>query len=168
MLGGAVEPGSPVRTLASYDGSLFAGTGAYDREPKVWRWIGTDWVLLKNFRDGEWYINQDSVWSLASTNGRLYAGLMGQGGSSPIFVYDGKRWNKIKSIPGCQYAKLAVIDNRLWVGTNSGRVFCLEDSDWKEKPIKQPYGILSLAQYNNFVYAGTYGEGRIYRLPYPR
>ena len=166
MLGSAIELGSPVRTLASHNGNLFAGTGAWGKHPKLWQWADSEWKLVKNLRSGEWYLTQDSVWSLASYNSKLYVGLMGQGNSSPIFAYDGTNWTIDKKIPGCNYAKLTLIDNKLWVGTDKGRVFYLGKSGWEEKPIKEPGpdAVMALAQYGEFVYAGTFGDGRIYRL----
>jgi len=47
-VGSAIEPASPARALASFNGSLYAGTGASGNQAKVWRWDGATWVLAKN------------------------------------------------------------------------------------------------------------------------
>jgi len=166
-VGNAIETGTPVRALASYRGCLYAGTGAFMREPKVWQWMGDNWLLIRNFRDDN-IVHPDSVFSLVAHKDFLYAGLAGGGNKSPILAYDGTSWAISHSVSGSQYARLAIVGNRLWVGAHGGQVFyCQDDLTWQWEEIDSisgVAGILDLAQYGDFVYAGTFGYKGIYRL----
>jgi hypothetical protein len=164
-LGDKVELGSPVRALASYNNILFAGTGGPGNQPKVWRWAINRWELVKDLKDGEFALHQDSVFSLVSAYGKLYVGLIGPGNNSPVFAYNGTNWIIARRIYGCQTARLAIIANNLWVGTDTGRVFCFDGLNWEEQDsISRGFGIRDFAQYGEFVYASTIGYGGIYRL----
>lgn len=165
VLGSAIEAGSPVRALTSFNGSLFAGTGASGNQAKVWRWTGSDWTLEKNLTN-DFGLTQDGAASLAAFNGRLYVGLMGSGTTSPIFVYDGASWTISTTISGCSFARLAAINDRLWAGSCSDEAYVFDGSTWELTGYAGQGGILDFAQYGQFTYASTLGNGEVYFLRY--
>jgi murein DD-endopeptidase MepM/ murein hydrolase activator NlpD len=150
-----------VRALASYDGSLYAGTGVWS-EAKVWRWTGATWVLIKNLSSD--FGVYDGVQSLASANGNLYAGLTLSGS---VFVYDGINWSVSISIPGSSCARLAVIGHTLWAGTCGGDVYLLDGGIWTPVGSTGEGYVSDFVQYDGFVYAATCYNGRIYRTTAP-
>lgn len=166
---GKIITGS-VRALASYDGNLYAGSW----QSTVWLWTGVKPKLVKDFNDGQFYIKElDSVWSLETFNNKLYVGLGGSTADT-VFIpaFDGKDWKPVgEEIDSSGYTKLIVIDHNLWMIADRGQVFILEGVDWKKLPtISEPNadGVQALALYNNFLYAGTFTEGRIYCFPYSK
>lgn len=164
---GKIITGS-VRSLASYDGSLYLGSWG----PGVWRWKTDSPEQVKDFKDGQFEIKElDSVWSLEAFNNKLYVGLTGsQADTVLVPAFEGKDWKPVdEEIDSSGYTKLVVIDDRLWMVADRGQVFTLEDTVWKKLPtISEPNadGVQSLALYNDFLYAGTFTEGRIYCISY--
>jgi hypothetical protein len=159
---GAIEPGSPARTLASYNGSLYAGTGASGDQAEVWRWTGSNWELAKNLTS-DFGLVQNGVLSLKTLNGNLYVGLAGPGKPSPIFAYDGSNWSISLSILDCEYSKLAVVGPDLWAATCPGQVYHLQNGAWSAYGNTGQAGVLDLIQFGPYVYAGGFSEGGIYR-----
>lgn len=157
-----------VRSLASYNGSLYLGSWG----PEVWHWTDDEWEPVKDFTDGQFNIKElDSVWSLETFDNKLYVGLGGSTADT-VFIpaFDGKDWKSVgEEVDSSGYTRLVVLDNRLWVVADRGQVFTLEDSGRKELPtISKPKadGVQALALYNDFLFAGTFTEGRIYCIPY--
>jgi len=127
--GGAVDPSSWVSALASYNGSLYAGTGAIGYNPKVYRWTGTTWELVIDFYTQ--FGVRDAVASLRAFDGYLYASLAG---SNPpkIYVFDGSDWSLSASFSGvCGQSNLEIVDGQLWAGTCNGDVYRLGSIEWE-------------------------------------
>ncbi len=66
-----------VRTMAVYNGKLYAGLGITAGESEVWRYNGTGWEFVGgDAQNSSWDNNaSESVHSLVVYNGKLYAGL---------------------------------------------------------------------------------------------
>jgi len=160
-VGGLITPSREAsRSLASYKGSLYTGTGTSGSQAKVWRWNGSLWELNANIAS-LFGINQDGIWSLAANNDFLYAGTAGPNGTSVIPVYDGISWTA--SIPVAGNTRLSVINNQIWAGAGDGKIFW-NNGSWQE------YGIVSnvydFAEYEGYIYAAG-STGRIYRTESP-
>jgi hypothetical protein len=166
-VGSAIEPGNPVRALASHDGSLYAGTGASGNQAKVWRWTGASWTLEKDLT-ADFALSQDGVFSLESFHGKLYAGVTGYSTTSPVFAFDGATWSISLNTPGCSSTRLSVIGDELWAGTYcQGQVYRLQGSSWSPMGATDIAGILDMAQYGPYVYAGTFDGAGIFRTTEP-
>jgi hypothetical protein len=160
-VGSTIEAGSPVRALASYNGSLYAGTGAFGDNARVWRWTGSNWVLEVDFKTG-FGTTKDGVINLATVNGLLFAGTDGPGSTSYVFSFDGTNWAKSFELSGCGSTRLSVIDNILWAGfalpgsaTCYGQVYRLENGTWIDS------GNLGDATQSDFTFFDEY-MGNIY------
>lgn len=160
-VGSTIEAGSPVRALASYNGSLYAGTGAFGDNARVWRWTGSNWVLEVDFKTG-FGTTKDGVINLATVNGLLFAGTDGPGSTSYVFSFDGTNWVKSFELSGCGSTRLSVIDNILWAGfalpgsaTCYGQVYRLENGTWIDS------GNLGDAAQSDFTFFDEY-MGNIY------
>jgi hypothetical protein len=161
-VGSAIEAGIPVHALASYAGSLYAGTGANGYHPKVWKWTGALW---SNYGDlfADFGILQNSVVSLASAYGYLFAGFDGSGSSNPIFRNDGSNWIKNIEINNCTSSYLDVIDGFTLAGTNCNpQAYILEREKYLEMGNTGELAIVEFALYNGSIYAGTIGNGKIF------
>ncbi|MCP4415219.1 MAG: hypothetical protein GY805_01260 [Chloroflexi bacterium] len=162
-LGGTIENGSPVRSLASYNGSLYAGTGGPGDQAKVWRWTGVSWVLAKNLTaDFVAAQDHDGVTSLVALNGNLYIGPIGPSSTTPVVVYDGTTWTISTTINNCGHTELDIIADELWVSGCNGQVYRLDGSLWAAMGNIGGEKVIGLAQYGDFVYANTLNSGRIY------
>ena len=87
---------------------------------------------------GIWTVNynapspHDSINAMAVYQGKVYAG---SGPEAAIYEYDGATWSlNTMLIPGVsQVHKMAVFDNKLYVGTSSGgfgRIFVYDGVTW--------------------------------------
>jgi len=170
-VGSTIEPGSPARALTSYNGSLYAGTGAYGDNARVWRWTGSNWVLEVDFKT-DFGTTHDGIISLATINGMLFAGTAGPDTTGYVFSYNGTNWTKSFELPGCGSTRLSVIGNILWAGfalpgstTCYGQVYRLENGVWIDS------GNLGDAAQSDFtffdeyignIYGATLNNGKIF------
>ena len=163
-VGSPIEPGSPARALASYNGELYAGTGTYGNNPKVWKWTGSAWILAVDLRSN-FGISQDGVLGLAVSDGRLYVGVTGQSSTNPIFVYDGTTWSKSLEVTGCNTSYFSLVDTSIWAGMSCPvQAYQLVDGNWIERGASNDLAMLRFASYGGDIYAGTVGDGLILSL----
>ena len=165
IVGGAPDAGSWASGLASYNGDLYTGTGSIGGEAKLWRWTGSAWTLIKNFRR-DYSLNQDSVSRLAVAHGKLHVSLAGQGSPSPLFTYDGNSVETSLTMNECPFTLVTTINGTVWVGSCGGRVFFNEGSSWMPTGLTGSDRSSDFAEYDGSVYVGTSNEGRIYRTEY--
>ena len=159
--GGPVDPASWVSALASYNGSLYAGTGGGGYHPKVYRWSGAAWELVVDFTV-QFGVSQDTITTLKAVDGLLYASTDGGTPPGAIYVYDGNTWTVSRSIPACRSSRLEVVDHQVWAGTCGGTIYRLNGATWEDQGATGEISTTDLARYNNRIYAATSEEGRIY------
>lgn len=151
------------RTLASFQGDLYLGSGV--QYGKVWKWTGSTWNLVKNLY-ADYGININGVWEIIPFKNKLYVTSAGSVNPSPIYAFDGSTWVLSKSISNTAYSRLALANNKLWAIADRGQVFMTEDGvTWSSMGGAGSGHVYDLAQYGNYVYAATEdgGIGRIYR-----
>ena len=92
--------GSAYETVASMYGDgtyLYVGLGSTAGDAEIWRWNGTSWSQIGG--DGvntSWSGTEyETVRSLTSMNGRLYAGLGDGGDDADVYMMNGSSWSKI-------------------------------------------------------------------------
>ena len=170
-VGSTIEVGSPARALASYNGSLYAGTGASGDNARVWRWSGSNWVLVVDFKT-DFGTTHDGVISLATVNGMLFAGTVGPGSTSYVFSYDETTWTKSFELSGCASTRLSVIGSILWAGfalpgatTCYGQVYRLENETWVDSGNlgdAAQSDFTFFTEYQGSIYGATLSNGKIY------
>lgn len=160
MLGVAFTGNEMPRSLASFQGSLYAGSGYVNA--KVWRWNGNAWELNVNLTT-QLGVNQNAVWSLAVDGEHLYAGTTGAMVTSILPVYDGSTWSaSLSSITG--NIRLATINGHVWACSGNGHYYLYDGSTW------QDYGAVTFsydfAEYQGNIYAAG-GDGKVYSMGSP-
>jgi hypothetical protein len=170
-VGSSIEAGSPARSLASYNGSLFAGTGASGDHARVWRWDGATWILSADFQT-DFGTTKDGVQNLAVSNGMLFAGTTGPGATGYIFSYDGTSWDNSFNLLGCVRTTVTNVNGNIWAGfvqpgaaTCYGQVHQLVGNTWEDMGNLgdgAQSDFTDFANYNNFIFGSTVGSGKIY------
>ncbi len=160
-LGGPVEPGSPVRALASFNGALYAGTGTWANHAKVWRWDGVAWIQLVDAID-QFGLEQDGICSLAADKGILYASGCGPGTPSPILAYDGTTWTVSKLFPDCSRTELSEVNGEVWAGTCQGQSWRLARGQWQGQRSTGEVFVGAVARWRGQIYVGTSTNGKIF------
>lgn len=129
-----------VSSMTVYKGALYAGIGNTVTDAEVWRFNGTNaWTKVGG--DGvssSWNTNYEQVETLATYNGKLYAGLGNSTGDAEVWEYNGTAWSQI--------------------GGDS------LNSSWLDGQYEQ---VKSLSSYNGRLYAGlgnTAGDGEVWEL----
>ena len=88
-----------IYSLAVYKGKLIAGLGRTAGQGQAWSWNGSAWTKIGgNGVNGSWDSagnNTESVESLITYNGRLYAGLGATTGDGAVWEYDDASWQKV-------------------------------------------------------------------------
>ncbi len=88
-----------VFSLTSHNGKLYAGvSGGTDGESEVWEYNGSSWNQIGgdgiNFSWAD--MTYETVQSLNSHNGKLYAGVSGStAGESEVWEYNGSSWTQV-------------------------------------------------------------------------
>lgn len=159
-LGGNLTNQESVRSLASYNGDLYRGTGY--SQGKVQRWTGTSWEQLVNV-PVQFGINANAVWSMAASTDALFAGPVGVGSSTCIPVFDGVNWSAGQSYPG-NFVRLKAIGNQVWAGISNGKVYW-NNGTWQEYTAL-PVFAYDFAEFGGMMYAAG-SNGTIYRAGAP-
>jgi len=159
LVGSALGYYDSARTLTSFQGDLYLGTGS--QYGKIWKWSGSSWTLVKDLYP-DYHIN--GVWKILPYKNKLFVSAAGAVNPSPIISFDGTNWNLSKSITNSNYNRLALVNNKLWAVAGTGQIFMTEDGvTWSAMGSAGTGNVYDLAQYGNYVYAVTDYGGRIYR-----
>jgi len=153
--------GSPVRCLASYNGTLYAGTGGQGDNAEVWFLNNESWSLLINLSD-EFNTSSDTVLNLSVAYNKLFASTGGPQSSSPIHIYDGSSWTTGTSITGCNSAMMSIVNDELWIGSCNGIVMKYDNHNWTMMGNTGELYNSHFKLFHNFIFVGTYGDGIIY------
>jgi hypothetical protein len=132
---GSLAPYETIWALASFNGSLYAGSGVWMSGAKVWRLDENGWTLVKNISTD---LNDDSsgINDMVVYGGKMYISLglysCTSSGSTYIVEFDGTSWSTSGSFEGsCPI--LFVNDDRLWVApTHSPNhtIYVYDGSTW--------------------------------------
>ncbi|MBI2011203.1 fibronectin type III domain-containing protein [Candidatus Daviesbacteria bacterium] len=163
-----------IYSLAEYNGKLYAGQGAGGGDGDIY--VCTSGINL-TCDPSDWAISyngtQEAIYDLVVFNGKLYAGQGDSTGDGDVLVFDGTSWTT--SFNGSQERiySLVVFNNKLYAGqgsgggdgdifvcnpaTSSNSTSC-EAGDWTKSYEGGQNDILSLAVFNNKLYAGQ-GSG---------
>jgi len=84
------------KSLAVYNGQLYAGLGRSAGDGEVWKFDGTSWTKVGGSGlNGSWTAT-DTVSSMVVSSGQLYVGLGGTGSTmGRIYTYNGSAWVQI-------------------------------------------------------------------------
>lgn len=130
-----------VYSMADYQDKLVVGLGRSAGDGEVWQWSGSAWTQIGGDAiNSSWGATAtvESVESLMSYNGKLYAGLGNSSGDASLWQWDGTTWTQVG-------------------GDNINNSW---DSGIYEK-------VKSIASYNGDLYVGlgnTTGDGEVWRL----
>ncbi len=86
-----------VESMIIYNGKLYAGLGNSTADAEVWEYNGTSWSqiggddLNNSWTDGQY----EQVKTLATYNGRLYAGLGNTAGDGEVWEYESGNWTRV-------------------------------------------------------------------------
>ncbi len=161
-VGNAIDENSQVRSLASFQGDLYASTSTEVNlgqgwQAILWKWTGSEWSLVKNITT-ELNSNVDGMCSLVPLNNKLYASSCGPASPAPIYTYDGLDWSLSHLIYGASYTRMSLVNNLLWAGVNIGRVFVFEEgTTWSGMGSVGIDNVFDFAAYGDNIYAGTLG-----------
>jgi hypothetical protein len=88
---------SAATALLGTGDNMYAGTGSIAGAALVWQWNGTSWSLIGGQGiNGSWAPNTyEQVFSLASYNGAIYAGLGNGADEAEVWRYNGTSWAQI-------------------------------------------------------------------------
>lgn len=171
-----------VQTMSIYGGKLVAGLGSGAGDGEVWQWSGSSWSRIAGKGlNSSWdsagppYI-VESVESLMSYNGKLYAGLGNSVGDGNLWEFDGTSWTQVggnginSSWTGGTYNRVKSLVSYngdiyagLGSGANMGEVWQLKNGSWTKVGGNSVNGSWSYAveevgafsPYKGKLYAGT-------------
>jgi hypothetical protein len=162
QLGSMVESGGAVRSLASYNGNLYAGTSFGASGAGLFRWNGSSWELA--FDLATTYPGKAGIRRLAVYNNKMYVGFADGGTTNPVPVYDGATWSTSYTIPGTSTSEVVVAGGKLWATSHSGHAYLLDNTTWSDTgSLGEP--IQEFAAYSGYIYVSVYGSGKVYRMP---
>ena len=174
------RPGNAILAfaLAVHDGNLYAGVG--DNVPgavgRVYRYAGAGQWIDCGAPD-----QSNAVMSLCSHDGQLYAasGRYRFAGSSltesdnahlggGVFRYDGgAKWTEVGRLPGVEaVGGMVAFNGRLYASSlyKPAGFFRYESPGvWTALPVPDGKRVVSLAVFDDHLWAGSYDEGRVFR-----
>ena len=108
------------------------------------------------------YPGSYGIRKMAVYNGLLYVGFAD--GISPVSipVYDGASWTTSLTIPGYTTAEMTPTGGSLWARGCNQHTYAYDHGVWHDTG-SAPDPVLDFAEYNGYIYAATYGAGKIYR-----
>ncbi|HEV7454494.1 MAG TPA: LamG-like jellyroll fold domain-containing protein [Candidatus Saccharimonadales bacterium] len=86
-----------VESLSAYNGKLYAGLGNSTADAEVWEYNGTTWTQIggdgvnSSWLDGQY----EQVRSMATYNGKLYAGLGNSAGDGEVWELNSGTWSRV-------------------------------------------------------------------------
>ena len=153
-----------IRSLAVYNGKLYAGQGDGTGDGDVLVFDGTTWSVSYNGA-------QEIIYALAVYNGKLYAGQGTGTGDGDVLVFDGNTWTTSYNGSKAVIMALAVYNGKLYAGQGDGSgdvdVLVFDGSSWTTSYNGSQEIIYALAVYNGKLYAGQgsdTGDGDVYVL----
>jgi len=98
--GGTFDKYETVDSLVSYKGSLYAGLGTSNDDGTVWKWNGSAWTQIGGVGSDGWVDadNVNRVYSMASDDTYLYAGLGSGTDEGDVWRYNGSSWEQIAGL----------------------------------------------------------------------
>lgn len=185
MVGGQALNGSWARdsydivsSMETYNGNLYVGLGNDTGEAEVWRYNGSTWTKVggDGINSGWADSTYEYVFSLATFNGQLCAGLGWSNLDSEVWCYNGSIWTKIggdgvNSSWNSGYEAVYTLlefNGQLYAGignsTNDGEVWRYNGSTWTQiggDTLNSSWGadgqggIYTLAVYDGSLIAGV-------------
>jgi hypothetical protein len=153
--------------LATYNGSLYAGTMNYSTGCEIWGYDGSTWTQANPDGFGD---ANNLCHSLAAYDGKLYAGTYNGVNGSEVWAYDGTTWAQANadgfgSANNVTSRSMIVYQGRLFLGTQNGAagggVWAYDGTAW-EQTNAGGFGDVNnvrcyaTAVYGGRLYVGTY------------
>ena len=84
-----------VKSMAVYNGELYAGLGTGTADGEVWKYNGSSWTQIGGDGTNSSWTNNSTVYTMAVYNGSLYVGLGDAGAYSEVWRWNGSSWTQI-------------------------------------------------------------------------